>query len=196
MPELKPNQITISHPEIHLYDFDGVLASPFEEALYCLPVNLEDQQFIDRASLLFGIGNNQESLKSIRYMMMQATMLEFEQEIKPGPVRPDPSVPFMIITARSDYFSISRMMNFLSDQDLMPIRIFNVGDTPKKETIQTLLDKHPETEFTYWDDRQSHVDGANSLKSSRLTCHLVDNDLESYYEKAESYYRNLRKLVE
>lgn len=198
LPPLEEDRHVLDSPLIHLdperiqlFDFDGVLASPFEEALYCLPVNLRDAAFIKAAEARYQIPNHHESIKSIRYMMMQAVMMDMGHKIKAGPCRPDPNHPFMIITARSDYFSIYRMMEFLSAAEMFPIQIFNVGDTPKKETIRVLLEKHPEAQFEYWDDRQAHIDGADSLRSPRLVTHYVDNDLDSFYEEAESYYRNI-----
>jgi hypothetical protein len=175
---------------IKLFDFDGVLGSPLEEALFQLPESDKDVAFIEKATELLGLRGEYERKHSLRYMCMQGIMHRMGDNISQGPMFGEATGNYMILTARSDYYAIKRMFEFLDCYDLRPMRVFTLGNTPKAEVIRTLLGFYPEHRFDFWDDLQKHLDGANALGNDRVRTFKVDNDMQAMYEKALGYYQD------
>ena len=177
---------------IKLFDFDGVLASPFEEALYQMPVSARDSEFIDKAAARYGLGAGHltESVSSFRYMCMQAVMDDLGHPIREGPLLDKAEGPFMVITARSDFFALRRMFRFLEWYGKMPLYIFTLGKTPKFRVVERLLIQYPNASFEFYDDLLKHVEPVEALGSDRVTTFHVDNDMGPVYEKAQSYFNS------
>lgn len=180
----------VSPPKINLYDFDGVLASPFEEALFTMPETEHDAEFIRQMSYDFDIDLQYESQQSQRYIALQACMDEMGVWINRGPLFDQIKGPFHILTARADRFAIKRMHLFIGQHRLKPVKILHLDHLPKGLIIDVLLERHPEIHFEFWDDNMRHVESARALNSSRLTVNHVDNDMEPLYTAAESFYRD------
>lgn len=175
---------------VNLYDFDGVIVNAFEEALFNLPETEHDFQFIRRVSHRFDLDLSQESRKSARYICMQAIMDRNNIRMEPGLMFDHISKPFHIITARCDRFAVKRMHKFLMERGLEPIKIMQMDHLAKGLMIESLLERHQETRFTFWDDNLRHVTSARLLRHPRLEVFHVDNNLKDFYTKAESFYLN------
>lgn len=172
---------------IKLLDFDGVIASPTEEAMYQLPISQRDVSFVEAASKHFGFDYNYESLKSCRYMCMQATLMAINYQICPRIPPESLSGPMMIITARSDYFALRRLFSFLEQNKIHPLFIFTVGKMQKKNIIASLLEQYINCTFEFHDDLQQHIDPTLNM-SDRLQSVKIDNDMDIAYLEAEKIY--------
>lgn len=180
---------------MNLYDFDGVLGHPLEEALFQLPPTRHDSNFVDAVSQRFNMDLSQESSQSARYVCMQAIMWRYSIPIDPGFIRPDYNHPYYILTARSDFYGIRRMHRFVENElAVYPVKVQHLDHLPKGQAIGLLLERHPDTFFRFYDDNPRHITSAKMLRSDRLEIFHVDNQLKSFYEEAESVYRN--KILE
>lgn len=176
---------------IRLFDFDGVLGSAFEEALFTMPVDPSwDGYFMQKASRKFKLHALEESVESRRYMLLQRAMWERKDGIRPGPLLDEASTgEFMILTARSDLYAIKRMHDFLDFHGLKPTRVFTLGSTPKELVVKMLLEEFPREDFTFWDDNPKHVAGVIALNNPRVTAIKVDNNMKELYGKVIQYYQ-------
>ena len=188
------NALTVPTPELkimNLYDFDGVLADPLEEALFQMPTTEHDAEFIRVVSRDLNLDLSQESLTSQRYICIQAIMWAHEMPILPGKVVPQDEHPFYILTARSDIYAVRRMHEFITESYWKePIKTQHLDHLPKGIAIELLLQRHPDTHFRFFDDNPRHIQSAQLLRSDRLEIFHVDNQLASRYEEAQSFYRN------
>lgn len=177
---------------INLFDFDGVVGSAFEEALFTMPQHPDDARFIRGASAQYQFKAPGESRQSLRYMLLQRAMWDFGHNIRTGPLfdKIASSEPCMIITARCDLYAVKRMMKFIQFHNLKPTRVFHVGSCEKLITVDMLTQALPDSTFKFYDDNQKHVDGVISLREKRVEAFKVDNDMEDMYEKAIKYYRS------
>lgn len=192
--QLLRNALTVPTPELkimNLYDFDGVLADPLEEALFQMPTTEHDAEFIRAVSDQFNLDLSQESLTSQRYICIQATLWADNILVKKGEVSPQDGYPYYILTARSDIYATRRMHEFI-DAFLWPepVKVMNLDHLPKGVAIELLLQRHPDTHFRFFDDNPRHIQSAQLLRSDRLEIFHVDNQLASRYEEAQSFYRN------
>lgn len=177
---------------VNLYDFDGVLASPFEEALFTLPDTESDAEFIRSVSHTLSLDLSSESPRGQRYMALQSVLWHNRHGINPGPVSPEKGVPFYIITARCDLYATRRMHEFVSERlGSRPLKTMHVDHLVKGIMLDMLLERHPDVNFKFWDDNPRHIESARALNSDRLEIFHVDNDMGSVYPEAESFYRNL-----
>lgn len=178
-------------PIMNLYDFDGVLGHSLEEALFQMGPTLHDAEFVRRVSKLASMDLSQESPTSARYICIQAILWYNRIPIRQGVITPDYNNPYYILTARSDRFAVRRMHDFVQEAyAVQPIKTHHLDHLPKGQAIEVLLDRHPETQFNFYDDNPRHVESAMALCHERLNVFQVDNGLPSLYEEAESFYRN------
>lgn len=176
---------------MNLYDFDGVLAHPLEEALFQMPATEHDSEFIRKVCKHFKMDLSQESVTSQRYICIQAILWAADHPIKAGPVTPEAEHPYYIMTARSDRFAVRRMHDYVQKKlSPQPIKTQHLDHLPKGQAIEVLLQRHPDTHFRFYDDNPRHVLSARMLRSDRLEVFHVDNGLDSLYTEAESFYRN------
>ena len=181
-----------THNTVQLFDFDGVLASPLEEALFQMPIGPHDVAFIAKMASRHTLDLSQEKITSARYICIQAALYDAGIPIQPGPcIDSIGTRPFHIITARSDRFAVARMYDFIEDNmlDNKPIKTLHVDHLPKGQIIQVLLDRHPDTRYVFWDDSPGHVTSARMLRNPRLDVFHVVNDMKDFYTEAESFYR-------
>jgi len=176
---------------MNLYDFDGVIASPLEEALFQLPSGPHDSAFVRKVSDRFDLDLSNESPLSQRYICVQAVLWDACIDIQPGPMFEKITGPYHILTARCDRFAVARMHEFVTDNLVVkPIKTMHLDHLPKGRMIEVLLERHPDVQFRYWDDNHGHCTSANMLRSPRLEVFPVDSGIEPYYTEAESYFRN------
>lgn len=177
---------------MRIFDFDGVIGSAFEEALFTMPETPTDAIFMNAAQKRFRLKIEGESRLSSRYMLIQRAMWDMNHGIEEGPRYHDAvnGQPLIVLTARSDLYAVKRMHQFLDYHGIRPSRTFHVGSVPKHHTVTMMMKAMPETQFTFYDDNQSHVDGVNNLKNDRVSAFFVDNDMEAAYERASSFYND------
>lgn len=174
---------------VNIYDFDGVIASPFEEALFQMPVGIHDQEFIQIMSESLGVDLSGESLRSARYICIQGWLWERDAMITQGPMFQKLEGPYHIMTARCDRFASARLHEFLDVNMMTPIKIFQLDQMPKGQMLEVLLERHPDTCFRFYDDTMKHISSARLLRNPRLEVFHVDNDMEPHYVAASTFYK-------
>lgn len=175
---------------LNVYDFDGVLASPFEEALFNLNTTKRDADFVQVVSDGMNLDLSGESLQSARYICLQALMFHLGHEITPGPIRIEKGIPFHIVTARSDWYATARMRQFLHHYYIKPVKLIQMDHLNKALLLDSLATRHPDVDIRFWDDRRKHTDAAKKLGHSNLTIFRVDNQMEQFYKDAQSFYED------
>lgn len=174
---------------VDIFDFDGVLANPFEEALFSMDATIHDKKLIAAMEKLNDIDLSSETPTSARYIAIQAALLHMDTPIQPGiAFHHAGRTPFHILTARCDRFAVTRMHIFLMEQELKPIRTMHTGEVDKGKIIETLLDRNPKVTYNYFEDNERHIASAMKLDSPRLNVWRVDNHMESYYLAAHKFY--------
>lgn len=177
-------------PVVSLYDFDGVIGAPFEEALFTMNAQDEDHQFIRAVSEQYGLDLSNESFASARYICLQAVMFNENIPIQPGPMFDQIEGPFHILTARCDKFAVWRMHQFIDMHNLKPVKTMHLDHLAKGIMIRSIMDRHPDVRFRFYDDNLRHIRSARQLHDPRLEVFHVDNDMELLYVEAESFYRS------
>lgn len=174
---------------VDIFDFDGVLASPFEEALFTMDATIHDPKLITRTEKEYGLNLSLESRQSARYISIQAALMELDVPIQPGISFPLAGRnPYHILTARCDRFAVTRMHMFLMEKELNPIKTMHTDHLEKGKMLEVLLARHPDVTYNYFEDNPRHIESAMKLKSPRLNVYRVDNHMESYYLAAHKFY--------
>ena len=187
-------------PHVNIFDFDGVLADPLEEGLFNLPLGYKSQRLVEAVTRELGLDLRGESAKSAHYICMQAVLWQSCIPIETGPMFEKVyEGPYHILTARSDRFAVTRLHEFLIDplpqERHLPVKIMHVDHLPKGQVLEMLLDRHPENTYTFYDDREKHIQSARELKNPRLDIFHVDNDMAPVYERASTFYERILDLA-
>ena len=176
---------------VNIFDFDGVIGHPIEEALFTMPVHEHDKAFMEKMSRRHNLDLTYESHQSGRYICIQAAMQDLGIPIKRGPKADEVPVvgPYHILTARCDRFAVQRMHEFLDFEfGNLPLRTFHVGSTRKAHVLQMMLNLNDEVNYTFWDDNINHIHYANALDNPRMATKYVDNPMEVHYQDAVTLY--------
>lgn len=180
---------------LDIFDFDGVLAEPFEEALFTMPETEHDDTFVKEVSgwAFIDLDLSLESKLSQRYICIQAVLRHILRvDVEPGPMFKKAGMnPFHIMTARCDRFAVPRVHDFVAKHGLNPIKVMHTDHLPKGIMLQTILDRHPDVRINFYDDTQRHIDSALSLNNPRLNVFKVDNDMQPYYDRAIKFYNSV-----
>lgn len=178
---------------LNIFDFDGVLGDPIEEALFTMPEHEADEAFMRKMSVRHNLDLRFESQKSARYICIQAALQDLGIGIKPGPkINHIPmSDPYHILTARCDRFAVQRMHEFLEfNVGNLPLRTFHVGSTRKAHVLEMMLNLNSEVSYVFWDDNINHIHYANALDNPRIITKYVDNNMDEAYKEAVTFYEN------
>jgi len=176
---------------VDVFDFDGVVAEPLEEALFTMPATIHDPEFIRVMCDWLGIDLRSESAASARYICLQGALKLMEFQINPGPLFWKVGVnPFHIMTARCDRFAVARVHQFIGEKGLKPIKIMHTDHLPKGQMLKVMLERHPDTHFNFYDDNPRHIESAKILNNPRLSVFKVDNDMEPFYTLAHKLYHS------
>lgn len=178
---------------LNIYDFDGVIAEPFEEALFNMPITEHDESFIKEVSgwSFVDMDLSLESFVSKRYICIQAVLYQLRTPILQGPLFYKLEGPYHIMTARSDRFAVRRVHEFIYSNGLTPIKVMHTDHLPKGEMLKTILERHPDIQINFYDDTQRHIDSALALNNSRLSVFKVDNNVEPFYDRAIKFYNSV-----
>jgi hypothetical protein len=174
---------------VDIFDFDGVLAEPLEEALFTMEDTIHDKEFIKVMSELQRLDLSVESKSSQRYICIQAALLRMGVGINTGPAFEYAGrLPFHVLSARCDRFAVTRMHQFLVRHDLRPIKTMHTDHLAKGEMLKVLLERHPDVTYNYFEDSPRHIESAMGIKSERLNVWRVDNIMEPFYTSAHKFY--------
>lgn len=152
------------------FDFDGVLASQHEEKVYRLAEANRERDILSPRAEQHGIQADLYKVNYLRHLVYQAEYMgmnplstlitEFARELDD---------PYCILTARSGYHAVKRMMNFVDHHGLKPQEIFCMGPSSKAQHLKNMLRIFPEHHFVFLDDSHEHIAQARELEEPRIT---------------------------
>lgn len=183
---------------INIYDFDGVLACPIEDAVFRLDPNTLDKEFIQRGRERYGITKLSESLARNRHLILQEVLHNRRIPCKPGPLfehLTESKDPFYILTARSGPGAVARVSRFFEDCGYLPEEMFFVGPMSKTHCLIDLCEKFSDHTLTFWDDNMFHIEDGNALGFANLTCNFVDNKVPTLFDEAMDFYEDQFKWL-
>lgn len=190
---LEPKQ----RQKIHVFDFDGTLASPFDDCLFSLPLNSWDAAFVDEVSDRMKLDLSSQPLVHQRYACQQALLGALGMDIQPWMLlNTARREPFIIMTARSEYYSLLRMFTFVNKQKIRPLKVLALAGTPKGAAMASLLEEIPDVDFSFWDDKKSCLASVEALDSPRISTTWVDNSNSEDAMKTEAFNCYTKSMVE
>lgn len=180
---------------INIYDFDGVLACPIEDAVFRLDPNTLDKEFIQRGRERYGITKLSEKVQRNRHLILQEVLYERKIPCRDGPIRPFWADPFYVLTARSGPGAVARVSAYVENIGLRPEEMFFVGPMSKTHCLIDLCEKFPNAHLTFWDDNMFHIEDGNGLGFANLTCNFVDNKVPTLFDEAMDFYEDQFKWL-
>ena len=105
-----------------------------------------------------------------RHLLYQACCLHLGIPIERGigfqkALEASREAKFFVLTARSGWYAVERMRQFLVEHEMTPIEIFNVGRVPKDRQIDIVCKEAADREVFYIEDNASHL---NAVESSPI----------------------------
>lgn len=173
-----PNRADYPEKSMFFFDFDGVLADQHEEKVYRLkPVNRERDFLVPRANK-HGIMGDLFNTNYLRHLVYQAEYLESHPLATPFVHFAREMVdPFCILTARSGFHAVKRLMNFIDHHGLVPQEIFCMGPSSKAQHLRNMLRIFPEHHLVFFDDSLEHIETASQIDDPRVIVrHVVNHD--------------------
>jgi hypothetical protein len=175
---------------INIYDFDGVLSCPIEDAVFRLdPVEYGaiDAEFITNGRKRYGITTLSENMQRNRHLILQEVLYELKVPCGRGPVTPA-SDPFFVLTARSGPGAVARVSSYLESIKLRPEEMFFTGPVAKTHFLIDLCHKFEDHKLTFYDDTYHHIEAAIDLGLPNLTVEYVDNKVADLKDEADALY--------
>jgi len=159
---------------IFFFDFDGVLADQEEEKVYRLPESGKERAHLEAIGKLNGIDASlYHSTRYLRHLIYQANA--FGEPIKPhlAAVKfarhlTTTRQPYFIVTARSGFWAVQRMIQFCQQWELYPQETFCLGRMSKAILFEHLRNDWPDRPFVYFEDSEYHIQAAKNLGDPNL----------------------------
>jgi len=177
---------------INIFDFDGVLSSPIEDAIFRLDEHPDDDLFIAEGRKRYGITNLSDHVRRNRHLILQECLYERGMCPYEGPLFPllmESKDPFYVLTARSGPGAVARVSQFFEKHDRRPEEMFFVGPVSKTHILIDLCDKHDDHTLTFYDDTAHHIEAATNLGLPNLNVSFVDNDVSRLKGRAIGAYK-------
>jgi GAF domain-containing protein len=174
------SELSITHDGVYIFDFDGVISSRFEDDIYKLEPNEEEQELITIAAQRFGIRCDGMEQRYQRHLVYQAAAWKLNIEIEPGTalnlakIASEKSRLF-ILTARSSWYAVERLRNFLKRHLIVPIEIYNVGRVKKDQQVGLICKEYQDRSVVFIDDSSSHLEHVAQLAENNLQLVLLKN---------------------
>lgn len=162
--------LIVSTDGIFVFDFDGVVCSSVEDDIYHLPPAEDEETLLSLIAKKFDLNCDHMEQKYQRHLLFQASCLSLGLPIEPGvgfgkALEASQSGKFFILTARSGWYAVERLRQFLAHHVMIPIEIFNVGRVQKDRQIDIICKEANGRDVFYIEDNASHL---NAVKNSPL----------------------------
>ncbi len=187
------NRVDYPDDALFFFDFDGVLAEQDEEKLFRLPEIPLERAELEARALLIGIDSTLYDTRYLRHLVYQA--LAFDNLcVLHEPARQfvcdldDEGDPYFVVTARSGYYAVKRLIDTLDSQALMPQELFCLGRSSKAELLAKLRKDWPDQPFVYFEDSQHHIEATKALGDPDLT--IVEVTWPACTVQAEALRKN------
>lgn len=156
-------------PTAMVFDFDGVLADPFEDRVYKLEEWDREREFLDGVSDLWGLQLEGYDTKYVRHLLFQEAAEDLGRDIENGPAYDAAALAarmgskVYVLTARSGRRAIERVHRFLDALPYEVVEVYHVGRIPKDRQIELFLERLPDHRVYLFEDDQSQIEriGAN-----------------------------------
>lgn len=176
---------------VYLFDFDGVIVSGEEDRIYRLAERpIEKARFREIEDAL-RLRTSDLEIRYRRHLLFQELALKANLKMLPGPgfglaKWASNHARFFILTARSAWAATARVRQFLEDQGMRPIDLYQVGRVHKERQILQTLEEFPKRTVYYIEDSASHLKKAATLSSPNLklvhcASRIQDADVERLY---------------
>jgi hypothetical protein len=156
--------LVIDENQVYVFDFDGVLSSGIEDAVYRLPIENSDEALVQQVAKKLNVKCAGMETRYQRHLVYQGALSLLDMPIAPGPalngarVASRTATPVFIISARSGWFAVERMRKFLVAYDVFPLEIFNVGRVTKEKQVQLLANEFPSRTIVFVEDSITHLE--------------------------------------
>lgn len=185
------------YPEdaIFFFDFDGVLADQVEEKVFRLEGSDAEHGHLEMLARMHGIDASlYPNTRYLRHLLHQTQAYGY-------PVKPHLEAvdfarelgmyqkPFYIVTARSGFYAVRRMITFLKRWYIHPQETFCLGRLSKATLLKELREEWPDRPFVFFEDSEHHIEAAKALGDPNLTivqiewptCNLSAEELRRQY---------------
>jgi len=165
--------VRISPDSVYVFDFDGVISSSTEDDIYHLRSWPDEDNLLSKAAAFFDLRCQAMEINYQRHLLYQASALRLGIDIETGPainqvMEASAISPLFILTARSGWYAVERMRNFLRRRNIIPIEIYNVGRVTKDRQIDLLCREFYTRKVCYIEDNPVHLATAGALKQPNL----------------------------
>lgn len=148
--------------DVHVFDFDGVLASGLEEAVYRAPSLTAEEDLIAELRARFSIRCESMPHAYQRHLIYQHAKLLLAEQIEHGPALETARLagrdaPLFILTARSGLAAIRRMHAFLDAHAILPTEVFHVGRVEKTAQLRLIAAEHGASTIKFYEDSEKHI---------------------------------------
>lgn len=199
--ELPPGTLTLDQVPrqksgVYVFDFDGVLSSGIEDAVYRIEEDFDRSYGLDRIGKAFNVNLEGYDHRYKRHLLFQVLQSQRRRPIEPGPGLAlgqwaAKNAKCFILTARSGWKATARIRTFLERHEIIPLELFQVGRTAKTPQIELVCREFPKQTVFYIEDSKNHLNNAKSIESDNLKLVFCENSV------GESEARDLlRRAIE
>lgn len=181
---------------VYVFDFDGVLAGPVEDAVYRLPGGTPGDEMLALAGAAFGLDASLYDLPYLRHLVLQEILQARGRSIDAGPLMAAArdlshgGGSVFVLTARSGLAAVARAAAFLSAQSIMPQELFCVGRVGKGRQIALLARQMPDRQLVFFDDSAAHIERAQKMSATDVIPVHVLNDPDATAVAAADLYQD------
>lgn len=168
---------TFDYPDnaIFFFDFDGVLADQVEEKVFRLEGSNAEHGHLEMLARMHGIDHTlYPNTRYLRHLLHQTQAYGYP--VKPHLEAVDfarelsmQQKPYFIVTARSGFYAVRRMISFCKRFYLYPQEVFCLGRSSKALLLAELRKDWPERPFIFFEDSEYHIEAAKALGDPNLT---------------------------
>lgn len=163
---------------LFFFDFDGVLATQDEEKMFRLPASEGEREKLDKLAYDHGVETNiYPDTGYLRHLVFQSyqgdrpiephqAMLSFANQLSHD------AEPYFIVTARSGFGAVRRVMNYLDRYYLDPQEVFCLGRAGKADLFAKLRADWPDRPFVFFEDSLHHIEACRALNDPLM--HVVE----------------------
>jgi HAD superfamily hydrolase (TIGR01509 family) len=153
---------------VYAFDFDGVLISSAEDAIYRLSEDKAELDLLTAAARTFNIRCERMEPRYQRHLLYQAAAWRLQLPLEPGPglafaQQANQSNGVAVLTARSGWYAIERVRAFLQFHRITPVDMFQVGRVSKSLQIRLLAEEFAHATVVYVEDALAHLESAAAL---------------------------------
>jgi len=173
--------LAVSPGGIYVFDFDGVIASPFEDQAYKAPVVAGEDCAVMEAAERLGVRCQGMEYRYRRHLVFQAALWRLGIPVGRGPAFAQAAEAarigqMFVLTARSGWFAVERCRSFLADHDIIPVDMFTVGRVGKVAQIGMLCREFPGRTVTFIEDSAAHLQSVAAAGFGCVDLVLVGGD--------------------